>query len=259
MHSNGGPLEAYRVAVQVLQRVAAGDGSPLSRLTDAVDVVVPAVGADLGLVVHGGADGWDVRRIGTHGLADLEVSRPILRVVPRADPLLGPVRGGDDRVTTMGREVGPGWLASPRCSEVRRVWGIDQLARVPIRTGTSFVSLVLGRLGEDYSDADLLVLSILQPVLVALNRILDPEEMPDPTARVVHLTPREQLILSLLSQGYTAARIAHQNDISPRTVHHHLANIYAKLGVGDRLSAVNRGRSLGLLDVPPTRMEVVPG
>jgi DNA-binding CsgD family transcriptional regulator len=225
-----------------------------------VDVVLPAVHADLGLVVHATSDGWDVRRIGSPDPETRnDASGPFLRVAPRADPLLAPVRGGDERVRTISREAGPAWLGSPRRTEVRRVWGIDQLVSVPVRTGPSFVCLLLGRLGEDYSDDDLIVLSIVQPVLIALNSILDPTEMPDPTARIVHLTPREQLVLNLLAHGFTAARIAHQTGISPRTVHHHLANIYAKLGVGDRLSAVNRGRSLGLIDADGARFEAVPG
>ncbi|SOC51564.1 helix-turn-helix transcriptional regulator [Ornithinimicrobium cerasi] len=243
------PIDAYRVAVEVLQRVAASEGTAVERLTHAVDAVVHAVRAELGLVVHAREDAWEVRRIGlgpaTAGPARAE---PLLRVVPRSDPLLAPVRDGQDAVRTMSREVGPPWTGSPRREEIRRVWGVDQLVTVPVRTGPSFVCVMLGRLGEDFTDDDLAVLSMVQPVLVALNRILDPDSMPDPEARIVHLTTREQVVLDLLARGHTAARIAHQAQISPRTVHHHLANIYGKLGVGDRLSAVNRARSMGLIE-----------
>jgi DNA-binding CsgD family transcriptional regulator len=243
------PTDAYRVSIDVLQRVAASDGTPLERLTHAVDAVVPAVGAQLGLVIHALEEGWQIRRIGSQGPPPPgRQDQPLLRVVPRSDPLLAPVRDGDDRVTTMERAVGPSWTGSPRRDEIRRVWGVDQLVTVPVRTGPAFVCLMLGRLGDDYADDDLAVLGIVQPVLVALNRILDPQTMPDPDALIVHLTSREQSILDLLARGHTAARIAHQADISPRTVHHHLANIYSKLGVGDRLSAVNRARALGLVE-----------
>lgn len=62
------------------------------------------------------------------------------------------------------------------------------------------------------------------------------------------LTAREQEVLRLLSEGLLARTIAARLVVSPRTVHHHLGSIYAKLGVGDRLSAVLRARGLGLLD-----------
>ena len=54
------------------------------------------------------------------------------------------------------------------------------------------------------------------------------------------LTARERVVLTLLSEGMTAVAIAHRLGISPRTVHKHLENIYVKLGVSDRLSAVLR-------------------
>ena len=52
------------------------------------------------------------------------------------------------------------------------------------------------------------------------------------------LTDRERVVITLVRQGMTAVAIAHRLGISPRTVHKHLENVYAKLGVGDRLSAV---------------------
>ncbi len=61
------------------------------------------------------------------------------------------------------------------------------------------------------------------------------------------LTPREQDVLLLLGEGLLARTIAGRLDVSPRTVHHHLGNIYGKLGVRDRLSAVLSARERGLL------------
>ncbi len=58
------------------------------------------------------------------------------------------------------------------------------------------------------------------------------------TYRLEALTARERGVVTLLSEGMTAVAIAHRLGISPRTVHKHLENIYAKLGVRDRLSAV---------------------
>jgi DNA-binding NarL/FixJ family response regulator len=61
------------------------------------------------------------------------------------------------------------------------------------------------------------------------------------------LTPRELMVLTLLADGHTAVGIAHQLDISPRTVRKHLENLYRKLGTSDRLTSVLRARSAGLL------------
>lgn len=67
------------------------------------------------------------------------------------------------------------------------------------------------------------------------------------------LTPRELEVLRLLAEGLLARTIAGRLALSPRTVHHHLGSIYAKLGVGDRLAAVMRARAAGLLVERPRR------
>ncbi|CAL9516387.1 hypothetical protein SUDANB95_03711 [Actinosynnema sp. ALI-1.44] len=61
------------------------------------------------------------------------------------------------------------------------------------------------------------------------------------------LTEREHEVLTVLAQGLTAEAIARRMDISPRTVHRHLQNVYRKLGTTDRLSTVLRAQSMGLL------------
>ena len=59
------------------------------------------------------------------------------------------------------------------------------------------------------------------------------------------LTARERNVILLLCDGMTAVAIAHRLVISPRTVEKHLENIYAKLDVCDRLSAVLRIHQMG--------------
>ncbi len=51
-------------------------------------------------------------------------------------------------------------------------------------------------------------------------------------------TERELMVLRLAARGQTNKQIGAALDISDRTVQHHLANIYAKLGVASRTEAV---------------------
>jgi DNA-binding CsgD family transcriptional regulator len=61
------------------------------------------------------------------------------------------------------------------------------------------------------------------------------------------LTKREREVLELAADGLTAARIADELVISPATARTHLANIYAKLEVPDKASAVASGLRQGLI------------
>jgi DNA-binding NarL/FixJ family response regulator len=67
---------------------------------------------------------------------------------------------------------------------------------------------------------------------------------------VVHpagLTRREQEVLEELATGASNPTIAGRLHLSERTVAHHVGAILAKLGVTNRLAAVERARSRGLL------------
>jgi DNA-binding NarL/FixJ family response regulator len=52
-------------------------------------------------------------------------------------------------------------------------------------------------------------------------------------------------VLKLVARGLTSRAIAHQFNISERTVHKHLERIYRKTGCENRLSAVLRVREAG--------------
>ena len=67
-----------------------------------------------------------------------------------------------------------------------------------------------------------------------------------PHAPVPSLTPREAQVLGLLAEGLSNKAMAKRLGISPETVKDYLNGVYRKLGVGDRLSAINRARELGL-------------
>lgn len=62
------------------------------------------------------------------------------------------------------------------------------------------------------------------------------------------LTPRESEILELMSEGLPDKAIATQLEISGRTVGTHVANIYTKLHVNNRVSAIQEAIRRRLLD-----------
>jgi len=67
----------------------------------------------------------------------------------------------------------------------------------------------------------------------------------------ISLTPREDDILRLLVAGQTDSAIAAALFISVRTVEHHVARIFAKLGVHNRTAAVTAAIAIGLVDPTP--------
>lgn len=65
------------------------------------------------------------------------------------------------------------------------------------------------------------------------------------------LTPREREILQLMSQGLPNKAIASRLSISERTVTTHVANIYSKLHVNNRVSAIQEAMRRRILDYNP--------
>jgi DNA-binding NarL/FixJ family response regulator len=63
------------------------------------------------------------------------------------------------------------------------------------------------------------------------------------------LTERELEILALLARGFTVKQVATRLGIGPRTVETHIAKIYRKLGVRNRVQAVSRATALGLVEL----------
>jgi predicted ATPase/DNA-binding CsgD family transcriptional regulator len=75
---------------------------------------------------------------------------------------------------------------------------------------------------------------------------------------VEQLSRREREILALLAQGYTGPEIAEKLSIALSSVRSHLQNLYGKLGVDGKRSALNRARQLGLLGPSPPPPAVEP-
>jgi DNA-binding NarL/FixJ family response regulator len=65
------------------------------------------------------------------------------------------------------------------------------------------------------------------------------------------LTPREREILRFMSQGLPNKTIASRLSISERTVTTHVANIYSKLHVNNRVSAIQEAMRRRILDYKP--------
>lgn len=109
------------------------------------------------------------------------------------------------------------------------------------------------RSGRDFDDDQMALARLLQPLLVALDRMhgAPAAGRSDPAAAERYrLTARELEVLRLLATGCTARQIATGLRISERTVHRHLGNTYAKLGSRDRLGAVLTARAAGLVPGP---------
>jgi two-component system, NarL family, response regulator LiaR len=65
----------------------------------------------------------------------------------------------------------------------------------------------------------------------------EPRDARDEHVAVPHLSPREQQILRLLVEGYSNDEIARNLKCAYPTVRTHLAHLYRKLGLDDRVSA----------------------
>jgi len=61
------------------------------------------------------------------------------------------------------------------------------------------------------------------------------------------LSDREMEILNLVARGYNGSEIAEKAGISYGTVRKHMENIYLKLGVHNKVEAINKAHSMGII------------
>ncbi len=94
-------------------------------------------------------------------------------------------------------------------------------------------------------DLDLLHLKI-ENTLAFAHRLREGSiavtERPD-----VHLSPREEQVLSLLGAGERTVGIAYKLDISEHTVNQYIKELYRKLGLGNRADAARAAIAMGLV------------
>ncbi|MET0190155.1 MAG: LuxR C-terminal-related transcriptional regulator [Pseudonocardia sediminis] len=147
----------------------------------------------------------------------------------------------------------------------RRWGGVQAQASIPVlSTPGEMRSFVVGRT-DSYTAQEMATMRRIQRLLAGLERQIGvfsrwsartgPAGLD--VADAVRLTPRELTVLALLAPLFpptrgslTAAAIGRRLGVSERTVQKHLQRIYAKLGVSDRLGAVCRAQTVGLLPVP---------
>jgi DNA-binding CsgD family transcriptional regulator len=89
--------------------------------------------------------------------------------------------------------------------------------------------------GRDFDGRARLLLSLLRPHLDELYQELERRRRPMP-----ELTPRQWELLHLVAFGRTNAEIARELVVSEGTVRKHVENIFARLGVTNRTSAIAR-------------------
>jgi len=92
--------------------------------------------------------------------------------------------------------------------------------------------------------------SVLDPGVA--ERLVEELGRPEAGEGPERLTERELEVLRLAARGLTNRAIGFQLGISERTVHSHLMNIFAKLGVSTRTEAVLKAIRLGWISLEDT-------
>lgn len=96
----------------------------------------------------------------------------------------------------------------------------------------------------DFGDTEKPQRQIGEPRASARN----PADVEMPAA--AELTPREQEVLLLMADGMTNREIAEHLFLAEGTVKLHLHRVYTKLDAGNRVQAVSKAQSLGIIPRP---------
>lgn len=190
----------------------------------------------------------------------------LLREAPGRHPLVHHYATTRDLSVRTAAEASPTrawWAGSAARRLARAELGIDHQLGIPLTWEDGVLrTFVVGRAGRTWTVAERerarWAQRAIRAIDVELPREIDirvpvqatgtDEDAVAPTdasATGEHLTPREVQVLAAVGDGtlrYTAAR---RLGMSPRTLDKHLQHAYAKLGVGDLLSALTAAEALG--------------
>jgi DNA-binding CsgD family transcriptional regulator len=124
----------------------------------------------------------------------------------------------------------------------KRMGAEDQISFIlPSPPGT-VVGIALNRPNRGFSTAERELIELIRPHLTQSFRDVHLRDSADPLSpsrlRGLGLSDREAEVMRLLVEGLSAASLAARLSISPHTARHHIASIYAKLGVSSRAAAV---------------------
>lgn len=118
----------------------------------------------------------------------------------------------------------------------------DQLSFILPSPPGMTVGIVLNRSVRGFSAAERELIELIRPHLTQAFRDARMRDSVDPLAPArlcgLGLSDREAEVMGLLVEGLSAATLAERLSISPHTARHHIASIYAKLGVSSRAAAV---------------------
>jgi DNA-binding CsgD family transcriptional regulator len=130
-----------------------------------------------------------------------------------------------------------------------RPFGLAYVASVRYRGPRAFFDLATLRGSVDFAPRDLLLLDLFGAVLGAAAR--DPAPPPPRPLAELGLTAREAEVLERVARGRSNSEIAADLDIAAGTVKKHLDNVFAKLGVSNRIQATRAWLDATATDATP--------
>ncbi|WP_343949811.1 helix-turn-helix transcriptional regulator [Nonomuraea longicatena] len=169
----------------------------------------------------------------------------------RAHPLLRHYAHTADRTPlTMDEMADDGWWKSEAYHAGKAAIGIDRQLALPLNSRPGQIrGVIMSRSGRGFTDRDLeyadLARSLLDTVAAHEKAVFGLPQLADPAEYAI--TPREMSVLALLDEGLTAHAIGSRLRITERTAIKHKENLYRKLRVHDRVTALKKARALGLL------------
>ena len=201
--------------------------------------------------------GWDSEgfgRVRAYPMPDWFDLASVARRAPRAHPLAlhyAASRVSDvlttDMVPALDSIAGREYAAEMREDE------IDQHLWIPVTFDVAGPRVIGAcRAREAFTDEQIEIARLAQRVVVTVHRHVralsgDLAVHWQEQAVDLRLTPRQVAVLKLAAAGLTATSIGRRLQLSPRTVERHLENAYARLDAHDRVTAIRRAESAGVL------------